>query len=157
MEDGAALIGLAGGPNRPADEAEIRVVIERWAQALRQRSAADAMALHAPGIVSFDLSPPLRYVGQDDYRRAWDAAFALFCGPIAVQISDLNVVVGDKVAFSYSLNHIQGATRYSSNCAYWFRWTAAFQKIGGRWLIVHDHTSLPTDFVTGLSRQDLAP
>jgi len=40
---------------------------------------------------------------------------------------------------------------------YWFRWTACFQKIDGKWLIMHDHTSLPTDFASGKAVQTLDP
>lgn len=40
---------------------------------------------------------------------------------------------------------------------YWFRWTACLRRIDGRWLIVHDHTSLPTDFASGGAAQDLQP
>lgn len=139
------------------DEASVRHVIDQWVKAFRDKSTAAAMALHAPGIVSFDIVPPLRYVGTTAYSEAWDAAFDSFTGPIILSLSDLHLTVRDDLAYSRSLNRFQATTSGGREVDYWFRWTAVFQKIGGKWLIVHDHTSLPTEFSTGEARQDLVP
>lgn len=112
---------------------------------------------HAPGVVSFDIVPPLRYVGTDAYRKAWDAAFVALAGPIIVEPRDLNLTVRDALAYSYSLSRFQGTAKDGQKVDCWFRWTAVFQKIDGKWLNVHDHTFLPTDFSNGQSRQDLQP
>ena len=39
------------------------------------------MAVYSPNIVSFDIVPPLRYVGADNKRRAWQEAFAAYHWP----------------------------------------------------------------------------
>jgi ketosteroid isomerase-like protein len=93
------------------DEAHIRQVIDDWVGAFRNKSVDAALALHAPGIVSFDIVPPLRYVGRDAYRRPWEETFAAFEGPIVFEIQDLNITIRDDLAFSYSLNRMRGTRK----------------------------------------------
>ena len=40
---------------------------------------------------------------------------------------------------------------------YWERLTFCFEKINGKWLIAHEHVSLPADLKTGKSVSDLKP
>jgi ketosteroid isomerase-like protein len=37
------------------------------------------------------------------------------------------------------------------------RWTACWRKIGGQWLLVHDHVSVPVDLQAGKAVLDLKP
>lgn len=138
-------------------EADIRGVIATWADSFRSRNVEAAMRLHAPDVVSFDMVPPLRYQGIDDYRSAWRAMFDAFEGPIEVEVRDLSVTVGDGVAFTFSMNRFCGTATDGQKVDYWWRWTACFERLDGKWLIVHDHQSLPTDFATGTSVQTLEP
>ena len=39
----------------------------------------------------------------------------------------------------------------------WIRATSGLRKIKGKWLIVHDHVSVPADMATGKSAMDLKP
>ena len=52
-------------------EALIRGRVEDVAKALNAKDIDGVMSLYAPNIVSFDIVPPLRYVGADGKRRAW--------------------------------------------------------------------------------------
>ena len=137
--------------------AEIRSVIALWAEAFPTRSVDTARGVHASSIVSFYIVPPLRYRGFDDYATAWDGAFEAFAGPIDIALHDQNITVRDDIAFSHSLNRFAATTHDGVKVEYWFRWTACFQKLDGRWRIVHDHSSLPTDFADGHSVLDLRP
>ncbi|WP_378741778.1 YybH family protein [Nocardia brasiliensis] len=139
------------------DAAEIRGVIDKWVAAFRNRDVAAAMAIHAVDTVSFDIVPPLRYVGTDDYRKPWEETFENFTGPIEFEVRDLDITIGGDVAFSRSLNRMTGTMADGQPTDFWFRWTACFQKRDGRWLIVHDHTSVPTDFTDGTAVLDLTP
>ena len=140
-----------------AAAAEIRSVIARWVEAFRTRSVDTAREIHSRATVSFDIVPPLRYRGFDDYATAWEGAFDSFAGPIDITLHDQNITVRDDIAFSHSLNRFAATTHDGVKVEYWFRWTACFQKLDGRWLIVHDHSSLPTDFANGRSVLDLRP
>ena len=72
-------------------EALIRRRVEDAVKALRAKVIDGVMSLYAPNIVSFDIVPPLRYVGADNKRRAWQEAFAAYTGPFAYEVHDLNV------------------------------------------------------------------
>lgn len=149
-----------GGPmtsTAGADDAAIREVIDRWVDAFRNHDADAAMAIHTPDTVSFDIVPPLRYVGASEYRKPWQEAFDNFPGPIEFEIRDLDITIGGELAFSRSLNRMMATAGDGQQIDYWFRWTACYAKVDGRWLIVHDHTSVPTDFANGTSVLDLEP
>lgn len=115
------------------------------------------MALYAPDIVSFDLGPPLRHVGATAKRQNWVDAFAMYQPPLGYEMRDLTIAVGDDVAFGHSLNRISGTLKNGHRSDHWLRWTACFRKIDGKWLIVHDHVSLPVDFESGRALFDLEP
>ncbi|WP_199856684.1 YybH family protein [Nocardia suismassiliense] len=139
------------------DEAQIRGVIDKWVAAFRDRDVDAAMAIHSADTVSFDIVPPLRFVGTDAYRKPWEETFQNFAGPINFEIRDLDITIGGDLAFSRSLNRMMGTMADGQQTDLWFRWTACFQKRDGQWLIVHDHTSAPTDFATGAAVLDLTP
>jgi len=96
-------------------------------------------------------------VGRDAYRKPWEETFAAFEGPIVFEIRDLNIVIRDDIAFSYSLNRMRGTRKDGQKSDYWLRWTACYQKIDGKWRIVHDHSSVPTDFASGKASLALEP
>ncbi len=146
------LLGLACG-NRGRDEAKIRELIDGYARAVRTKDLDAVMAVYAPTIVSFDLEPPLQYVNT----KRWNQTFAAYDGPLGYEITQLAVTVGDDVAFSHSLNHITGTLKTGKHVTRWVRWTACLQKLDGRWLIVHDHVSVPVDPATGAAAFDLTP
>lgn len=147
----------AAEATRATDEADIRGVIDRWVEAFHHRDVAAAMAIHAVDTVSFDIVPPLRYAGTAEYRKPWEETFANFTGPILFEIRELDITLGTDIAFSRSLNHMMGTTNDGQDTDVWLRWTACFQKREGRWLIVHNHSSVPTDLANGTAVLDLTP
>ena len=52
-------------------EVDVRQRVEDWVKAICARDIEAVLSLYAPGIVSFDIDPPLRYAGADNKRRAW--------------------------------------------------------------------------------------
>src|SRR5215510_16230180 len=80
--------------------------VEDWVTAIRSKDIDGVTSVYAPDLVSFDLTPPLRYFGTDGKRRAWQEAFAALGGPIAYEVHDLNVTTNGALAFVHSLNHI---------------------------------------------------
>src|SRR5579862_8360359 len=86
--------------NKKNDEAEIKRVIESWVEALRARDIDRVMSIYAPDLVSFDIVPPLRYVGADTYRKHWQESWSSLQGPMGYEVADLDITVSDDVAFT---------------------------------------------------------
>ncbi|HJU95667.1 MAG TPA: nuclear transport factor 2 family protein [Nitrososphaera sp.] len=137
-------------------EALIRQRVEDCVKAIRAKDIDGVMSLYARNIVSFDIVPPLRYVGADNKRRAWQEAFAAY-NTIAYEVRDLNVTTHGELAFVHSLNHVNGTLASGHITDLWLRWTACFRRIDGEWLVVHDHVSVPADLEHGQAVLDLIP
>jgi uncharacterized protein (TIGR02246 family) len=138
-------------------EAPIRQRVEDAVKALRAKDIDSVMSLYAPDLVSFDMTPPLRYVGADNKRRAWQGAFAAFPGPFDYEVRDLNVTTEGDLAFVHSLNHVSFTLASGHMTDMWLRWTACFRRFDGVWLVVHDHVSVPADLEHGRAVVNLTP
>jgi ketosteroid isomerase-like protein len=140
-----------------ADEADIRQRIDMLVQSIRAMDLEGVMSHYAPDIVSFDVQPPLRQAGTGGKRKNWVEAFAVFQPPLDYEIRDLTITVCSEAAFAFSINRLSGALGTGTRSGIWVRSTLCFRKIDGSWLIVHDHVSVPSDFVTGTALLNLEP
>jgi uncharacterized protein (TIGR02246 family) len=125
------------------EESQIRGVIEDVAEALRAKDVDRYVSHYAEDIVLFDLAPPLEYAGLDALRKGLEEWFATFEGSIGIEIRNLRISVGNDTAFSHSLNHLTGERTTGEHTDVWFRSTLCFRKIEGKWLVVHEHSSVP--------------
>lgn len=126
-----------------SDEAQIHERMEQWAKALRAKDLDGLMSHYIRDIVVFDLVTPLQYKGAVAYRKNWADWFRSFQGPVGYEIRDLNITTGDDVAFCHSLNRIRGSRTSGESTDVWVRSTVGFRKIGGNWMITHEHFSVP--------------
>ena len=140
-----------------SDEADIRERIDTLVEAIRAMDLEDLKSMYAPNIVSFDVNPPLQHVGAEAKWKNWVEAFTVFQRPLGYEIRDLTIIVGDDVAFGYSLNRLSGTLKNGNRSGFWVRATICFRKIGGNWLIAHDHVSVPLDPESGRALLDLEP
>jgi uncharacterized protein (TIGR02246 family) len=102
---------------------------------------ADAIArAYAPDAVIFDLAPPLGRRGMNrDNVAVWLAGWD---GPIQIDVRDVSLMVDGNLAFVSALNRMRGR-QGGEDQDLWYRTTMCRQKIGGRWQIVCDHSSVP--------------
>ncbi len=142
---------------RAIDEADIRRRIDKLANAIRAMDIEGVMSIYALDVVSFDIEPPLRYVGAETKRKHWLAAFAMYRPPLGYEIHEFTLTVGDDVAFGHSLNRVSGSLKNGRRSDFWLRSTVCFRKIDGNWLITHDQVSVPADFESGRAALDLEP
>lgn len=156
----AAAIGLSllsGGASAAAgDVAKIRALEARFGAAFNKKDVDAIMKVYVPGksLVVFDVVPPRQYVGAAAYRKDWANFFAMFKGPLKFELSGLAITAGRTVAFSHSIQRVTGTDAKGQPIDLTVRVTDAYRKIGGRWLIVHEHVSVPVDLATG--KPDLA-
>jgi uncharacterized protein (TIGR02246 family) len=122
---------------------EIRALADDLAKAFHAKDVSRVMSHYAPDIVSFDLAPPLQYTGANALRQSLEGWFPTFEGPIGLEIRDLAVAASDEVAFSRSLNRISGRRSDGADTDVWVRATVCYRRIDGKWLVTHEHTSVP--------------
>jgi uncharacterized protein (TIGR02246 family) len=134
------------------DEQEIRALEERFAAAFRAKDVAAIMKVYAPGseLFVFDVIPPRQYVGFDAYKKDFEDFFAAFPGPVdKFEVQDLSIVTDDKLAFSHSIQPGIMTAKDGSKVNLVVRVTDGYRKINGKWLIIHEHLSIPVDLNTG--------
>jgi ketosteroid isomerase-like protein len=123
------------------DQDAVRTVIDSLWRAIGAKKADDAIAQYAPNPVVYSLAPPLR---QEAHGPAGlNAWFETWRGPIGVEMRDVQVTVGSDVAFATSLNRMTGTKTDGEQVDLWFRATIGLRRIDGRWLVVHEHESVP--------------
>ena len=77
-----------------------------------------------------------------------------FQGPLECENEQLSITTGEDVAFCHSINRVKGTTARGKIEMRW-RATVCFRKIAGRWLVTHEHNSVPFDMSTGQASLDL--
>lgn len=143
--------------DKSIDEAQIRRLLDDWAKAVYDRNLDNVMSFYAPDIVAFDVIPPLQFNGIEAYRKNWQMGFDCMQQPMQFESRDLGLSIGDDVAFSHRLVHMSGTMNDGQAFDNYVRWTSCFRKINGRWLITHEHISVPIDMNSGKGLMDLKP
>ncbi len=146
-------VSLGAGPRAQAqskDEQAIRALEDQFIGAFNAKDADAIMKVYAPGdeLFVFDLIPPRQYVGWDACKKDWQTTLSGFPGPIKVDMSDLSVMSDGKIAYGHSIQHGTWTNADGSPGEITVRVSDVYRKIGGKWLIVQEHVSVPVDLAT---------
>jgi uncharacterized protein (TIGR02246 family) len=133
----------------PSDKAQIAALEKRFAAAVNAKDPAKIMAVYArSGLFVFDATPPRQYVGWEAYKKDWEGFFKKgFPGAIKFTVSDLAITTDGNMAYSHSIQTIDAPGNAVPKLV--VRVTDVYRKTGDRWLIVHEHVSVPVDVSTG--------
>jgi uncharacterized protein (TIGR02246 family) len=124
------------------DEAGIRSCIDEVARAIRAKDLDALMANYAADCVIFDLMP-LQTLGRDVYRKNFESWFGLVRGPIEFEIRDVLIETREDIAFGHYTSRVRSTRTSGARTDYQVRVTVGLRKLNGRWLITHEHVSLP--------------
>lgn len=138
-------------------EPELRERIDALLTAVRTGDLDTIKTIFAPDVVSFDIEPPLRHLGAEKKWANFEAIFAFAETPLEYEMHDVTVRVDGDLAVVHSLNRMNAKLKPGGKIDYWLRYTAAWQRIDGQWLIVHDQVSVPTNFESRTAAMDLTP
>jgi uncharacterized protein (TIGR02246 family) len=128
------------------NEAQIRALIERWAQAVHAGDMDTVLADHAHDIVMFDVPPPYEGVrGIDAYRETWPGFFEWQARGATFDIVSLEVTAGEDVAFAFALLRCGTPEEHAANPDNRLRLTLGLRKENGRWTVAHEHHSFASD------------
>ncbi|WP_406833705.1 YybH family protein [Pseudomonas asiatica] len=138
-----------------AAETEIRQLIERWMQAVRDRDIPNIVAPYADDIVAFDAIQALQFKGKATYQAQWEMCMSMCPGPMVFEFAELTVHAAGDLAVAHWLNRC-GPADNESQCGF-MRATVGYRRQGGQWQVIHEHWSAPFDMQTQKALFDLKP
>jgi len=120
----------------------IEQLIRDWADAVHTGDLDTVVADHADDIVMFDVPPPHDGVrGMAAYRETWPPFFQWQASGARFEIVELDVTEGDDVAFAWALLKCGTDEDFSKEPDQRLRLTLGLRKVGGRWVVTHEHHS----------------
>jgi ketosteroid isomerase-like protein len=124
------------------DEAEIFALSGALHVAHANKDPEGIAAPYAPHAVIYDLEPPLSHDGISvERKRKW---LATWDSPIDLAAQNFKVVVSGDHAYGYGYLRMSGTPKAAGKpVSFWMRSTMCFERIDGKWRIVHEHNSVP--------------
>ena len=149
---GTTILTLVSSPGfAQTNEAQIRALEEQLGAAMKAKDLDRIMSAYSPdeSLFVFDVVPPRQYVGAKAYREDFENFLAAYPGAITVELSDLAVVADGKLGFAHYVIRVAGTDKAGKEVDNTYRITDCLRKQKGKWLIVHEHVSVPVDLATG--------
>jgi ketosteroid isomerase-like protein len=140
-----------------ADEAEIRLEFADWFRMAAAKDLDGVMTKIADDVVSYEHDAPLVHRGAAAVREVCRKGFEAMPGELSWDIPDLHIIVRGDIAVTWGLNRMRAQLPGQETFESWSRGTRIFQKIDGRWRMIHQHVSYPYDPATGEAKIDLKP
>jgi|SRR5215218_1319536 len=150
---------MAEEGNAGSDEDRLRRLIEERIEAIRAKDIPAVLAVYAPDVRVYDLIDPLRQrAGREAVGTRLEAWLSQFQdGPIGYEMRDLELAVDGDVAFCHGLSHVSATTTGGQLIDMWWRATTCFRRLDGRWMVTHEHSSVPFDMESGRASLGLKP
>jgi ketosteroid isomerase-like protein len=142
---------------KASGEVQIRSLIEARIKAIRAKDVEGATGSISEEIVLFDVVAPLRSIGSGALKKRATTWFSSFDGSIGFEIRDLAIAAANDIAFSYGLSHVSATTMDGRKLEMWWRSTICYRKIRDKWIVTHEHNSVPFDVGTGKASLELQP
>jgi ketosteroid isomerase-like protein len=127
-----------------SNQAEVRALFDSQSEAIRMKDLDRLMSLYSSDIVYFDVVPPLQYVGSAALRGRFSQWFDAYQGSIGMEIHNLTILASQDIAAAHSLIRASGTLQNGREVGYWVRATNCLRRSNDRWLITHEHVSLPS-------------
>ncbi len=137
-------------------ENEIRELINNQLAAIRKKDVESILPFYSEDVIQFDVVNPLRNKGAEGIKKRMEEWFGTFTGEIEMEAIELSISANENIGFIHCLKHVNGNTKNGKLDMYW-RETACFEKIKGKWLITHQHSSVPFDTSNGKASLNLKP
>lgn len=92
-------------------------------------------------IVMFDVPPPTALRGIAAYRGSWIPFLGWLKDLGVFELTEFHVVAGDDVAFGYGI--LRCGAREPGVSDFDVRLSVGLRKTDGRWIVLHEHHSVP--------------
>lgn len=128
-----------------SNESGLRTFLDSRVDACQTKDIDRLMSHYSDDVVYYDVVPPLRFEGTEDVRRNFVRWFDEYDGPIGLETHELSVVANGDVAYAHMIHLDSGTRKNGIDSAIWVRSTVCCRRSGDKWLITHEHISLPID------------
>jgi uncharacterized protein (TIGR02246 family) len=123
---------------------EIQDVIEARYDRLAAGDVKGMLESYGPQVVQFTLAPPLGAEVDGGDPAPLEAWVATFEAPPRCTATQLRITVDGDVAFATSIDSMTATPKGSTSpFTMWHRVTLGLRRLDGKWLIVHEHASVP--------------
>lgn len=136
---------------------QLQSTLDSWAEACRSKDVARIIGHYAEDVVAYDAIGPLRFVGRPAYQAHWQACMEMCSGEGMFELHEPSFLVGGDLAVAHYLLHCGGTDDKGHTQSCWMRVTQCLRRQGERWLIAHEHFSMPCDMESGKTCFDLQP
>ena len=140
-----------------ATQSDLKALFDDQAEAIRTRDVDRLMSLYAPDILYFDVVPPLRYAGTTALRSRFEQWFDAYQGSLKVESRDFEISANGDIAVAHWLSHVSGTLKNGREAGFWVRVTSCCRRSNDRWLVTHEHVSLPVDVMSEKAVTNLVP
>ena len=134
----------------PSPTDQVNAVVDALTRGCAARDPIAVMShfVKTPGdaLVVFDIAPPLEDIGYESNLAKLRAFFGGLDGPIVLEWRDRKVTVDHNHAFVIAHLYFAATSKSGAKIEQQARSTLVLQRIGGDWLIVHEHDSVPAEF-----------
>ncbi len=132
------------------DKAAIAALEQRIATAVEAKDANAILANYVKSkkLLVFDAIPPREYRAWEAYRDDWQGVLDECADAPKMKISDLAIHVAGSFAYSHSIQKFACTGAKGNTIGLTMRTTDVYRKKGGKWLVVHEHNSVPVDLAT---------
>jgi len=146
-----ASLSLAVRSASADDKADIEALEKRIQDAVKAKDVNALMANYLPGndLLVFDVIPPRQYKGWDAYKKDFEGFLAGCADTPTVEFTDMAIEPAGKIAWGHSIQRIACTDSKGGKTDLTVRVTDVYRKVKGKWLIVHEHVSVPVDLATG--------
>ena len=133
------------------DQADIKALEQRYVTAVKAKDIQAIMVCYVSdeSLFVFDVYPPRQYVGAKAYQKDWEELFSTYPGPVELEMSDLSVMSEGNLGYGHNIQHWTGTDKEGKKAPFILRVSNGYRKINGKWLISHEHVSVPVDLATG--------
>ncbi len=138
-------------------EQGLRDLVDERVAAVRAKNLKPLADRQAADVITFNVLPPLSSHGSGAVAKQTQAWFDGYASDIGYEVRELRVSADGDLGFCSFLYHVSGTLAADGDVDMWVRATLCCRRISGRWLIVHDHESVPFDATTGQALISLNP
>jgi len=144
----AANAAAADAPAANADKAAIQALEDTFNEGFNARDVDKIMSVYAKHLFVFDVVVPREYTSWEAYKKDFEELFATFPGPLKNTISEQTIHVVGTIAYGHNIETGEFTGKDGTKQKIVVRTTDIYRKMGGKWLIVEEHNSVPIDLQT---------